>query len=605
MGALALFSSCIHGDDLLDTTDPMNINEANAWTTEHLAGLGMNGVYAGLKLGQGSTDRDTYQFDAWVMSMTDAPQALLKGSSTASDGIFLDVWKDMYEAIYRCNDAIINIPLKGQFDESIKEKDVAEARFLRAFFYAKLNMLYRGVPIYEELMTPDNSNKPRSSEQEVWDFVLADLNYSLEGDRLPLKYAKGDSNYGHATRGAAYALRGKVYLWLKKYDEAIADFDEVEKCGYSLYQGDYKRLFKEENEQCDEMIFSIQNINRDGYGSSSQFYLGSRSAKGPLGCWNTYMVHPDFVDMFEMANGTKFDWDKIIPGYNEVDSAKNREVYYLRDTEGTESILKANGFEGGNDAKIAAEVATVKAAVQTRLNGLNPEARALYLPKGNEARIKKAYENRDPRLYANVITPYSEFLGYLDGQGDNTVTMRWPFRSEAIAGFRDLRTDTPNFLYYLHRKWVYEGSNEITDRTYGPTDFPLIRLAGVILLKAEAYAMKGDLGNARKEVNRVRSRVNMPDITAANTPSQEDVVARIANERRVELFNEGQSLFDELRRGTWKATKFTTPTQGCAHTWGLVTSTYAAPTDEQAKCWPIPASEIEKNKALVQNPGWN
>lgn len=603
VGMSVFANSCID-KDLLDTSDPMAIDEANAWTTTHLTKLGMNGVYAGLKLGQGSTYRDTYQFDIWVMSDTrDNATAFLAGSTTSSNATFLNVWKEMYEAIFRCNDAIVNIPVKGQYDDAIKDAYVAEARFLRAFFYSKLNMLYRGVPLYDEVMTVENSNKPRSSEQEIWDFIIADLTYCIEGNRLPEKYSTGSSDYGRVTKGAAYALRGKAYMWLKEYQKAILDFDKVEECGYNLYQGEFKKLFKEESEQCDEMIFSIQNIDRNNFGSSSQFYLGSRSSKGPGGCWNTYIVHTDFVDIFECADGTGFEWDDVIPGYTGMEP-KEREVFFLRDTEGIEDILKANGFGDGDDAKIATEVAAVKAAVQTRLNALKPETQALYLPKGNEARILEAYANRDPRLAASVITPYSEYLGCMDGHGDNIVTMRWPFRSEAVAGFRDLRTDTPAYLFYLHRKWVYEGDSEITNRSYGPTDFPLMRLADIILLKAEAYTELNELDKARTEVNKIRGRVGMPDITVANTSTKQDVLNRIINERRVELFNEGHSLFDEYRRGNWKQTKFSTPTQGSSHIWGLITSPFGPPTDDQAKYWAIPATEIEKNNALTQNTGW-
>lgn len=595
-------TSCIK-KDLLDVNNPMETDESNAWTTEHLTKLGIDGVYAGLKLGQGSTGRDTYQFDSYVTSANYSVPTILRGSSTANDILFQNVWEDMYEAIFRCNDAIRNIPLRGNYNENIKDRYITESRFLRAFFYSKLNMLYRGVPLYDDVMTVENSNKSRTSENEIWDFVLKDLKFCIESKVLPDKYNRGDSDYGHVTKGAAYALRGKVYMWIKEYGKAIKDFDEVEKCGYKLYQGEYKRLFKEENEQCDEMIFSIQNIDHNGFGSSTQFYLGSRSSKGPGGCWNHYIAHPDFVDAFEKANGLPFDWNDIIPGYNAMEPAQ-REVFFLRDSEGIEHILKANGFGDGDESKIAAEVNTVKTVVETRLKGLKDNARSLYLPKGNEARIKKAFENRDPRLAATVITPYSEYLGFMDGAGDNVVTMRWPFRSEAIAGFRDLRTDRPAYLYYLHRKWVYEGGGELTDRNYGPIDFPLIRLADVVLLKAEAYAEMNKLDEARKELNRTRGRVGMPDVTNTNAPTKEDVMKRIVNERRVELFNEGHSLFDELRRGTWKETKFSTPTQGVAHAWGGIVTPYGAPTDKQAKYWPIPAGEIQKNSSLQQNDGW-
>ena len=54
-----------------------------------------------------------------------------------------------------------------------------------------------------------------------------------------------------------------------------------------------------------------------------------------------------------------------------------------------------------------------------------------YLPSGNEARIRKAYEQRDPRLEMSVITPYATYLGG-DGGADNYFTNRYPFRSQWI-----------------------------------------------------------------------------------------------------------------------------------------------------------------------------
>ncbi len=56
-------------------------------------------------------------------------------------------------------------------------------------------------------------------------------------------------NYGRPSKGAAYALRGMVYMWKKEYDSAIKDFEEVKKCGYDLWEGKYIDFFKYENEK--------------------------------------------------------------------------------------------------------------------------------------------------------------------------------------------------------------------------------------------------------------------------------------------------------------------------------------------------------------------
>ncbi len=89
-------------------------------------------------------------------------------------------------------------------------------------------------------------------------------------------------------------------------------------------------------------------------------------------CWNTYLVSPNGVDLFENLDGSPFNWDNIIPGYNAMAPAK-REVFFFRDN------------------LTAAEITAATA------RGLDM---SLYLPVGNEARIKAAYANRDPRLQA-------------------------------------------------------------------------------------------------------------------------------------------------------------------------------------------------------------
>ena len=101
----------------------------------------------------------------------------------------------------------------------------------------------------------------------MWGVIIDDLNDCIACEELPGKYKSSDSDYGRVTKGAAYTLRGKVYLWLKKWEEAEKDFLEVGKLGYDLYRGDYADLFKLANEKCDEMIFSAQMEDIDGFGN--------------------------------------------------------------------------------------------------------------------------------------------------------------------------------------------------------------------------------------------------------------------------------------------------------------------------------------------------
>lgn len=68
-----------------------------------------------------------------------------------------------------------------------------------------------------------NLKQPRSSLEEVRAHILEDLDEAIK--YLPVEHAA--SEYGRATKGAAYALRGKVHLYDKEWQSAINDFEEI------------------------------------------------------------------------------------------------------------------------------------------------------------------------------------------------------------------------------------------------------------------------------------------------------------------------------------------------------------------------------------------
>lgn len=565
--------------DLLDTSPYSSISSQTMWTTDNLTDQGVSGVYAALRLGTGSSSTtspyelyETDRFGFTTQSRFD--ESLLRGTITAGDGLFSTMWQYFYEGIQRANDAIKNIPLKSPSVETKKARYIAECKFLRAYFYYRLNQLYKGVPVYLEPFNADQANKPRATETEVWNQILIDLTDCINEPNLPDKYASNAADYGRVTKGATYALRGKVYMYLKNWESAANDFSKVKDCGYSLF-ANYKTLFTTANERSPEMIFSIQNINQEGYGGSVQLYYGSRSSF--TSDWNTYMPTPDLVDLYENIDGSKFNWDDAIPGYSALTPAE-REVFFLRD----------------NLTAAEKDAAALRGAKMS-----------LYLPVGNEARILKAYQNRDPRLSATVITPYSTFTGSYNNTSTVAVaTMRWPYRAQAVTG-GDIQTDTQNYFYYLFRKFVIEGVTDIVNRNYGPIDMPIIRYADILLLWAEALNEQGLVSEAVAKVNEVRQRAGVALLNsnpATTVTGQDDLRVRIQNERSIELAGEGFNYFDQLRWRIWKDRVFY-PGNGSKQIWGSVVSAYSFKGD-YIYTWPIPASEIQINPNLTQNDGW-
>lgn len=588
--SIALFwglAACNKG--ILDTAQNNKVASANMWTTDPLTDQGVSGVYAALRLGSGGGTQSPL-YELWSMDRLGVTgqdydngnnDNLLTATATTSTGYFSTTWSYFYEGVARSNDAIKNIPLLSPSDPTKKARYVAECKFLRAYFYFRLAELYQTVPIYTEPTDYDKFTKPASSRDSVWGQVLSDLTDAINEPNLPSFYTSNDPNWGHVTKGAAYALRGEVYMWQKKYAQAITDFQQVQSAGYALYTAggsqSYKMLFKQAQNQCAEMIFSMQNNATSGYGGTTEFYCGTRSSYGS--CWDWFSPSSFLVELYENSDGSKFNWDQVIPGYSSMTPAA-REVYFIRNNATASELAGAQG-RGADVSK--------------------------YDATNNEARITAAYSNRDPRLLQTIITPYSTYLGNMGA--DQNYVLRWPYRTSNSPTF-DIQTDAPAQKYglYWYRKFVYEGSSEGALRNAVPINYPIIRYADVLLQWAEAInESQGVTQQALDLINQVRNRVGMPKLqtTDATKPtyvsSTSDLRQRIRNERFVEFPLEGVTYFDELRWGTWKQEKF--GTGGPVQMWGSVIAPYTWQAD-YITTWPIPATVVQMNSNMTKTPGW-
>ena len=127
-----------------------------------------------------------------------------------------------------------------------------------------------------------------------------------------------------------------------------------------------------------------------------------------------------------------------------------------------------------------------------------------------------------------------------------------------------------------------------------PQNYIFIRLADILLLKAEALNEQGDTPGAAALVNQVRSRVELPNTTAA---TQEAMRLAIEKERRLELAFEGHRWFDLKRTG--RAIEVMNSVTGPD---GVTPIGYNLTPNRLV--WPIPQAELDKNSNLVQNDGY-
>jgi hypothetical protein len=145
----------------------------------------------------------------------------------------------------------------------------------------------------------------------------------------------------------------------------------------------------------------------------------------------------------------------------------------------------------------------------------------------------------------------------------------------------------PQTNYPFINKW--RNFNEGSDQNY-----IFIRLADILLLKAEALNETGDQAGAIEIVNQIRERVNLAPTTAT---SQADVRLAIEKERRLELAFEGHRWYDLKRTG--RAIEVMN-NETIDHTGNLV----GYQLTPERLYWPIPQAELDKNSKLVQNDGY-
>ncbi len=143
--------------------------------------------------------------------------------------------------------------------------------------------------------------------------------------------------------------------------------------------------------------------------------------------------------------------------------------------------------------------------------------------------------------------------------------------------------------------FLYKWKTNISQFGGGTDNTILLRLADIVLLKAEALNQLGQTPAAIPLVNQIRTRVHLPGITVT---SKDDVALAILNERRMELAFEGQRWNDLLRFGsdyTINLMKAQVDPFGKALNYGI---------NQNKLIFPVPLNEIQLDGNLTQNPGY-
>jgi len=174
-------------------------------------------------------------------------------------------WRISYMAIFRANMIVENIEPTNE----LRERIIAEAKAMRAYFYIDLVMQFGDVPLVLGELAPEEFNQARTPKAEVYAQIEQDLNEAIAVLPTKSEYSAGDKF--RASKGMAYALLGKAELYQGNHGEAAAAFDLVAGPAgddYSLetnYADIFKRDFEFGSESILEGSFSSEVPNSWDY----------------------------------------------------------------------------------------------------------------------------------------------------------------------------------------------------------------------------------------------------------------------------------------------------------------------------------------------------
>lgn len=299
----------------------------------------------------------------------------------------------------------------SSLDTSWKKKRVAEARFLRAFFYQMLWIHYGGAPIITNVMDRNSQGdsifRVRNTTDEVFKFITNELT-----DIVPDLPNKPES--GRVSKGAALTVKGWCELFqaspLKnptndksRWALAAATNKEVMDLGvYSLFS-DYSTMFLKENNDNVETIFAKKHMGGTRLGGlriiedQVPYVREQWSGDGSL------CPTQELVDSYEMSNGLPIT--DPASGYDPQNPYKNREERFYETVIYNGSVWRDDTIWTwvGSGSKNTIDLSSASEATNT----------AYYICNGLDVRLAQNWNKTGSADYiifrfAEVLLSYAE-----------------------------------------------------------------------------------------------------------------------------------------------------------------------------------------------------
>ncbi|MXV14519.1 RagB/SusD family nutrient uptake outer membrane protein [Hufsiella ginkgonis] len=467
----------------------------------------------------------------------------------SQNGTIGGIWNNGYNAINNLN-GILEFGPNTSLSATEKVALLAEAKFLRGFFYFLLVQNFGDVPLQTSFNSTPNTTATRAPQKDVYAAIIKDLTEA--SNELP-KLTAVNATKGHAYQAAALALLAKVYLtkgWnaAAREGDGTADFTNAyntannlitNKASYGVdLEANYGDIFKEGNEYGKEVLF-VSDRNTDPLFSESGYNATTAAVENKDNGLNRFWVcfYTLNRNVNEGITGAPADSKQIMVR----DVVNGRPYRRFRPTPYTYDAFNNTGtaaaantaFDSRYDNTFQKEwicntPSTQSNTVQTTLSSPLTTRRG-----GNTVTLT-------PGVDAAILMPGREV----------TVAEREAFKGVIIAPSQYDAEWFPTM-----KKWADATRPHFND----PSDRPVIlmRLGEVYLTAAEAAFKLNNLANAANMVNVLRTRAAFRTsgqaagaVAGMQVTSANITLDFILRERTREMYGEMTRWYDLARTGT-------------------------------------------------------
>ena len=506
--------SCDKIDSMLDTTNYQKTDTSSFPKTEKDAEQLVNSAYYSLRqffvgsIFQVNVFRnmiasdDLYGAGSTSSKETSADDRLLAPSSDEDNS----PWKRYYEGLHRCNFALEAI---SDMDDALFTSDnknwyLGQAHFMRAYFLWELAERWETFPLTLSSLV---ENTPRATVDEVYEAIAADLKDAI--NLIPAKYgySKDNNLCGRATKYAAEALMGRVWLFYTGFYKK-SEMAGISKSQVVAWLEDCVNNSKFGLEKDPREIWPYSNEYSSGFAYGPDFdpwasrenlhWVGNHSKETIWG------VH------FSMT--AQFEYNRLSEWLGMRNSAQRPDN-------------DSYPYAAGSNANGSVNPLAVKEWFEDKDYG--PKDKRFYgsILAANKAAIEKAYPWFTEAKGAFVELP--NFPGHASKEVERT----WFYtkKYQTMACYSDgTKSSKYNTFFYAINSAV-----DNKPKSGNKNDAILIRFADVLL-------MLDELNGTVTGMNQLRARAGLK-------PYDSYTLERLQKERRYEFFTEGMR-WNDLRR---------------------------------------------------------